>query len=125
MLIYFFFGFVDHDTNAEVHERQRELDRLLAHERDGETGYGQVGLVTHQLADHAVPVAAGVFGAELFVLDQAQLVCKVDYATQLLGQVDTEALVAIVSSVVAVRVRWLEHEERRVLIKNRRLNTHI
>ena len=36
---------LDHDADAEVHERLREVDHTLAHRRDRQRGHCQIGLL--------------------------------------------------------------------------------
>ena len=55
-LSYLFLGLLDHDTDADVHERHRELNDALSLRRNGQRRHSYVGLVSDELAHYAVPV---------------------------------------------------------------------
>jgi len=66
-----------------------------------------------EFANHAVPRAIGLLGAVLAVGDQSQLIIHVQYAKQVLSQVDTVAFVPTIACKGAAVVRRFLHVQVR------------
>lgn len=75
---------LDHDRDAERHERFAEVNDPLALRCDGHGSDGDVGLAANQFTHDAVPSSShgGVLRAVLSVLDNAHLVCSTEWETR-------------------------------------------